>query len=420
MKTIVLDDDPTGTQSAQDVDVVWEDVDTRRLRNVLERADTVFVQTNTRAIDEASAVSLLTRIRETALAAASGMQLRFVLRGDSTLRGHLFAETSVFAGDATVIVLAPAFPAGGRVTKQGVHLVTVDGRLIPVAETEYARDPVFPFRSSHLVDYVEEKSDRRAVSIPLPAVRNGSVGQLIVSAPPGTVLVPDAEDDRDITAIADAVRHAEEHGADVIVRCAAPMAAELGGVRADGLLSRLEGRGSMPLLVVCGSHTDGARRQLDQLDPTGDRVVVDTLAALDDPFGEGRRVATLARRALKSGLAILATERDRKPEHDRLDHGARVAAALSAAVADLRTDVGPIIAKGGITSAETARAGLGAKGGRVLGQLLPGVALWSVIDGDGRRHAYVVVPGNVGDERTLAELVERVGVLEGIFAERDG
>lgn len=113
MKTVVLDDDPTGTQSATGVQVLLES-DADRLEAALRDADGVYVQTNSRALDEASAVALVARIRADALEAGArlGVEVRFVLRGDSTLRGHVFAETGVFAGAEDVVLFVPAFPAG--------------------------------------------------------------------------------------------------------------------------------------------------------------------------------------------------------------------------------------------------------------------------------------------------------------------
>jgi uncharacterized membrane protein YkvA (DUF1232 family) len=42
-----------------------------------------------------------------------------------------------------------------------VHRVVIDGVDTPVGETEFARDPVFGYRSSNLVEYVREKGNRR-------------------------------------------------------------------------------------------------------------------------------------------------------------------------------------------------------------------------------------------------------------------
>ena len=69
-----------------------------------------------------------------------------------------------------------------------------------------------------------------------------------------------------------------------------------------------------------------------------------------------------------------------------------------------------VIAKGGITSHDVAVKGLGIRRATVLGQLLPGmVSVFRPQDADERAVGmpYVVFAGNVGDERTLAEIVER-------------
>jgi uncharacterized protein YgbK (DUF1537 family) len=62
-----------------------------------------------------------------------------------------------------------------------------------------------------------------------------------------------------------------------------------------------------------------------------------------------------------------------------------------------------VVAKGGITSCVTLRDGFGATEADVVGPLLPGVSRWRTEDLD-----YVVVPGNVGDEHLLADVVARV------------
>jgi uncharacterized protein YgbK (DUF1537 family) len=62
-----------------------------------------------------------------------------------------------------------------------------------------------------------------------------------------------------------------------------------------------------------------------------------------------------------------------------------------------------VIAKGGITSAVTARIGLGARSALCRGPLVDGVALWDV-----GPVPYVVFPGNVGSDDTLLEVVEMI------------
>jgi len=67
---------------------------------------------------------------------------------DSTLRGNIAAEVlsvlNAMSGDAAVIV--PAFPAEGRTTVGGYHLI----KGIPLERTDVARDPHSPIFQSHV------------------------------------------------------------------------------------------------------------------------------------------------------------------------------------------------------------------------------------------------------------------------------
>ena len=100
---------------------------------------------------------------------------------------------------------------------------------------------------------------------------------------------------------------------------------------------------------------------------------------------------------------MVVTDRERDPTLVAVDAQRRVASAPAGVARRVRAGV--VIAKGGITSAVTAREGLGARVARVLGPVCPGVARWRLADGTD----YLVVPGNVGDENLLLELVAGIG-----------
>lgn len=248
----MLDDDPTGTQSASGVTVLLV-FDEDAIRAALTDADSVYLQTNSRAIDEASAIELVSGIRDAAEAAASalGHDVQFVLRGDSTLRGQVFAETDQFLEEDSVIVFSPAFPAGGRTTVDGVHPVRIGDEVFPAHETEYAEDPVFPFTTGVLTDCVAEKSGRTSVPVSLADVRAGHVAAIAAGAATGAVVLPDAETDEDIRLIADGIQIARLAGRSVVVRSAAPLAAALADVQSDGLLPIPLVDAAVPTLVVC-------------------------------------------------------------------------------------------------------------------------------------------------------------------------
>lgn len=409
--TLVLDDDPTGTQCATGVTMLMGGGE-RELTEALLAAPSVYYETNTRSLPVGDAVALLRRVRRDASRAAAGLgvRIRFVLRGDSTLRGHVFDETAVFLEPGGVIVFVPAFPEGGRTTEDGVHYLSRDGEKVPVGATEYAADPVFGYATSDLAEFVRSRSGRTAVPVPVDVLRAGGLADLLGSAPAGCVVIPDVVTDGDIDLIARAVEAAERQRP-VTVRCAAPLAATLAGVRSRRPLRRPFTPAPDRVLVVCGSHTRGATRQLERLAArTAPPTVVGTAAALDDPRAEAERVAAVEREAMAGrGFAFIATQRGRLAEHDSLGHGAQVMAALTAAAAALVPNVDGLVTKGGITSSEVIQHSAKASRALVLGQLEPGISAMTLKAGDGRPLPCVVVPGNVGDDATLLRVLAELG-----------
>jgi uncharacterized protein YgbK (DUF1537 family) len=62
-----------------------------------------------------------------------------------------------------------------------------------------------------------------------------------------------------------------------------------------------------------------------------------------------------------------------------------------------------VVLKGGVTSAVCLQDSFEAQSAIVRGPVLPGVALWELAE---RSVRCLVVPGNVGSETTLVDLVE--------------
>ena len=93
-----------------------------------------------------------------------------------------------------------------------------------------------------------------------------------------------------------------------------------------------------------------------------------------------------------------------------LSIGRQVSDGLIEIVQSIRSRPRYLVAKGGITSSDTATAGLGVVRAIVAGQILPGVPVWRT--GAESRHpglAYVVFPGNVGGDDALVEVARRLG-----------
>jgi len=219
LKIVVIDDDPTGSQTVHGCPLLlrW---DPASLALALRQpSPLLFLLANTRALAPPEArqrVREICRALAPALAAAQaeGVIDRWLVvsRGDSTLRGHFPLEVEVIneeLGPFEATFLVPAFLEGGRTTLAGVH--RLHGQ--PVHETAFARDGLFGFGSSHLPDWVAEKSGGR---IPASAVQQLNLAELEGSAPAlcqrlegltGNVVVAvDATESRHLSALAAAVR----------------------------------------------------------------------------------------------------------------------------------------------------------------------------------------------------------------------
>ncbi len=406
---VIVDDDPTGTQSVSDVEVILRPDRAAFDAFAASGRRSTFVLSNSRALPEAAAVELVGGIARAADSAvrAAGHLATVILRGDSTLRGHVFAEIDAVA-PRTPVLFVPAFIDGGRITRDGVHLVRTPGGEVPVSETEFARDPQFGYRSGDLRAWVPEVSGgrRRAVTVPLERLRGegpDAVARALLDAGPDTVVAPDCVEHGDVLAIAAGLVRAQRRGAAVAVRCAASLAAALAGLstrRLDTLDVPSPGR----VLVACGSFTEASTRQLRALGGLWERRV--EIPVTGRPGDDASLASRVRERLTDGGRAVLAT--DRSPGHAEVPTAPEALMdTLVATVRRLAPDVDLVVAKGGITSARLATDALEATGARVRGQVLPGVPVWTLRTPRGEP-SYVVVPGNIGADDALREILDRV------------
>jgi uncharacterized protein YgbK (DUF1537 family) len=122
--------------------------------------------------------------------------------------------------------------------------------------------------------------------------------------------------------------------------------------------------------------------------------------------------ASRAAAALGRSDVLLYTSRAVVRGRDAAD-GLAIARAVSAALSQtvrqaLAAEPAWVIAKGGITSHDVARRGLGIRRAEVAGQLFPGViSLFRPIDAAPQAVGmpYIVFAGNVGDDQALAQVV---------------
>lgn len=438
---VVLDDDPTGTQTVYDVAVLTTWTVDALTAELAQSPPVFYILTNSRSLPPGQAQALNREIGANLrqAAAATGRDIAVVSRSDSTLRGHYPAEVDALAqalgGEADDAaahfdgdLLIPFFLEGGRLTIGDVHYVAEGDDLVPAAETPFARDAAFGYRHSWLPAWVEEKTQGRigaeqVASISLQTLRAAGpdgVAKHLMQLENRQPCVVNAVSLRDMEVFVLGLLNAEAQGKRFLYRTAASFVQIRAGLETQPLLTaeRLGVAGNTGGLFVVGSYVPKTTGQVNTLlaHPGVEGVEVAVAQLLD----EGTRAAEIARvvNAVEKRLAqgapvVVYTSRELVTGRDAessLAIGQRVSAGLVAIVQGLQVQPAYLVAKGGITSSDIATQALGVRRAMVAGQILPGVPVWRT----GRESRfpgmpYVVFPGNVGDDAALVTIVDTLG-----------
>jgi len=435
-KIIVLDDDPTGSQTVHSCLLLtrW-DVETLQL-GLRDDSPIFFVLTNTRAIASDSAAAVTQEVCHNLKIALEAEQIKdflVVSRSDSTLRGHYPVETDVIAaevGPFDAHFLVPAFLEGGRFTRDSIHYLIIDGVPTPVHETEFARDSVFGYHHSYLPDYVEEKTSCRIKAntverFLLEDIRQGSLARL-ENLTNNQCCVVDAETQGDLDKFAADILTAAAIGKHFLFRSAASILTSLANlgpqpVAADDMAQYV--RQGKPGAVIVGSHVKKTTQQLEHLLPAPGIVGVEVNVAhlLDDLPAQRTDLLTRTLEQVHEvhgagKTPVVYTSRQEltfKDPQTRLDFGIAVSALLMDIVGGLPEDIGFLISKGGITSNDVLSTGLALRAARLLGQIIPGCSIVRTPDDHPQfpNLPVVLFPGNVGDADALLTTYQRLTKL---------
>ena len=432
-KIIVLDDDPTGSQTVHSCLLLtrWDE-ETLRL-GLRDESPIFFILTNTRSLTPEKAASVTREVCQNlkrAIAIEEIEDFLIVSRSDSTLRGHYPIETDAIAeelGPFDAHFLIPAFFEGGRITRNSVHYLMVNSVATPVHETEYAKDSVFGYSHSYLPDYVEEKTKGRIHAdtvdrILLADIRYGSLDRLM-EMKDNQCAVVDGESQADLDSFAKHILDVVSQGKKFLFRSGASILtslADLGPqpIAADEMAEYV--RDGKPGAVIVGSHVKKTTDQLERLLEEADTVSIeiDVSHLLED--SPEYRTQTLneilekVRTAHADGKTPVIYTSRKELQFDnvetRLKFGAAVSALLVDVVRGMPADIGFLISKGGITSNDILSTALSLKSVRQIGQIIAGC---SVVKMEEDHPLFpnlpvVLFPGNVGDSHALATVYKRL------------
>ena len=396
-RLVILDDDPTGIQTVHGCLLITQwDADTVRM--ALQHEQPFFYMlTNTRAMTREEAARVVRSAMETVLEVNRefGYRLIFISRSDSCLRGHFPLETDVMRQVLQEygvkvwpkVPFCPALIEAGRVTIDGVHYMKDGERLIPVSETEFARDNVFAYHTSVLRDYILEKG----------------------ANPEEYQIVNAATYDELYTFTETLFNEIKDFDGAVVIRSSSSLPKAMSGIADKPLLDISILKESGVGCFIVGSHVQKTTRQLNAL-LAGQGVAgieVDVERVLHDGDALMQELLSEMKQRAEEGLTpVVYTSRKevRLTDADERQHlGQRISDFLVEMVARLPFVPSYLVAKGGITSNDILTKGLALKSAVVLGQIVPNVPCVMT-----DHFPYIIFPGNVGGDDSLREVYEKL------------
>jgi D-threonate/D-erythronate kinase len=390
-RVIVIADDLTGaadtgaTFAARGAEtlVVWAE-------DALPEADVLVLSTESRHLDEAAAVRSVFAVARRLHSGTSYPDRRWIYKKiDSTLRGHPGSELAALMrglGRQGALV-APAFPAQGRTTREGRLLV--DG--VPLKQTVFGREVASSdVRSLLQIAFPEECLE----PLPLTVVRQGGAA---LTMQPATIWVADAETDADLAFLAQAAQESDTRllcGSAGLAQALAAMLATHYGWQAERTQPVGDSRG---VLVVAASRHPRTVAQVARAAAAGVRVIRPEPGWFTEDTGAVDPVSDLLE-GMAEGAAILTTAG--LPELPSA--GSKLAARLAKAVASLVMSQPPrgLVLTGGDAAIAVSQA-LRADALRLRGELMPGVPWGTLVGGAIPQLPVVTKAGGFGDEDTL-------------------
>lgn len=396
-RLVILDDDPTGIQTVHGCLLItqWDAATVREA--LLHEQPFFYILTNTRAMTREEAARVVRSAMETVLDVNRelGYRLIFISRSDSCLRGHFPLETDVMRQVLQEygvkvwpkVPFCPALIEAGRVTIDGVHYMKDGERLIPVSETEFARDNVFAYHTSVLRDYIREKG-----------------------ADPDAYQIVNAASYDELYAFAKALySETKDFDGAVVIRSSSSLPKAMSGIADKPLLDRSILRQGGGGCFVVGSHVQKTTRQLNALlsEQGVAGIEVDVERVLHDGEKLMQELLTAMKQQADEGLTpvVYTSRREvRLTDADERQHlGQRISDFLVEMVARLPFVPSYLVAKGGITSNDILTKGLALKSAVVLGQIVPNVPCVMTA-----RFPYIIFPGNVGGDDSLREVYDKL------------
>ena len=443
MKIIIIDDDPTGSQTVNGCNLILKwDYETL-LKGLKDSSNLLFILANTRSLSEKD---VRIRLREICFSLKEIMrepifaQEEFILisRGDSTLRGHNFLEPFIINEllgpfDATFYI--PAFIEGNRTTVNGNHFVD----NIPINKTIFSKDKIFGFNTSNIKELICEQSNYQ---LDFNNIENIFIKdfEALETNQPSKLFMQIEKLKNNKKVIVDIIDYSQLDKFSSIVRSllkkkkflfrsAASFISSLSNVKQNKrdpiYFSQLRRKNNsdktMKGLLVVGSYVELTTLQLNKvLEISLCKPIEINVFKLYEFFkiGDNLNLNSLKKLILNSirqnlireSIPVLYTSREiisPTDKNDLIQFQLFLSAFIAEIVSAIKNEIGYLISKGGITTNTIISEGLEADSVYLEGQILPGISLvtFNLLKQKGKL-PIVTFPGNIGNKMSLVRALE--------------
>ncbi|CDQ18996.1 four-carbon acid sugar kinase family protein [Halobacillus karajensis] len=386
-----------------------------------ELDEAIVIDTDSRALEKEEAYEQTKAAAE--FLAEKGYQ-QIYKKMDSTLRGYIGHElqaiSEVFKPAFTVV--APAFPAYGRTTRDGIHYM----KGIPVSKTELAHDPKHPVTESYIPSILEKETGQKTAVIDETLLNKkddewlNTINRFIDKGV--KYLVCDASKEEDLIKLATRIHRS---GHKVIWSGSAGLAETLPAVLDIESRRKIEDRKQTngPVLGVCGSLSQTTQEQVNYAIRQKDiqSVEIDTERIF---YNDWENQADFY---IKEALEHLTNGEDvifYVPSHKDIRRsvqkraaeiglnsfqiGKKISEALSRMTEKVvsHTSVAALVLTGGDTAKDVSKA-LGATGIRLSHQLEAGIPVGELI-GDSPSVPVVTKAGAFGTEASIYHAMKKM------------
>ena len=375
----------------------------------------IVVDTDSRAIEANQAAE---RVRGVCRMFAANDINNLYKKIDSTLRGNIGSEINAAFEEfqPRVAVIAPAFPKTGRNTVGGYQLL----HGVPISMTEVARDPKTPVREAYIPKLLLEYGGTRLGTVPLQTVEEGvdaiAAAMRDLSARGQSWIVCDAASENHLHHIAEAAGQFNK----VLWVGSAGLAEQLVAVKRWGKKDAepKEKMNCCTVVVAAGSVSETTRKQVLQYvaDVKAVNLILDPVAAIQEPASEGGRLSALAEPLLKEQNVVLSCSNENsmielaaatgaKAGFNAGEVGKRIAEAIGIAATELvKKGADGLFLTGGETAISCCLE-LGATGLEICQEVVPGIPLCRLLGGSFQGLPIVTKAGAFGDIHAITHAV---------------